>query len=76
MSAHDQRDFEFAKKYRLPIKTVVRPLNEDENFKVEDEAFTGDGILINSEFLNGLKTPQEAITHTIDLIEQKIGKKK
>ena len=75
--AHDQRDFEFAKKYRLPIKTVVRPLNEDENFKVEDEAFTGDGILINSEFLNGLKTPQEAITHTIDLIEQKkIGKKK
>ena len=47
--AHDQRDFDFAKKYNLDIKTVVKPLNEDDNFQVKDEAYTGSGIIINSE---------------------------
>ena len=55
--AHDQRDFDFAKKYNLKIKTVVRPKNENDNFKVKDEAYTGPGgILINSDFLNGFKS--------------------
>ncbi len=75
--AHDQRDFEFAKKYNLPIKTVVRPKEVDEDFKVENEAYINDGVIINSSFLNGLKTPSEAITKAIEAIEdRKSGKKK
>ena len=75
--AHDQRDFDFAKKYNLEIKTVVRPFDEDKNFKVDNEAYAGPGILINSEFLNGLNAPDESIIKTIELIEKKnFGKKK
>ena len=54
--AHDQRDFDFAKKYNLEIKTVVKPLNEDDNFKVNNEAYSGSGTIINSKFLNNLKS--------------------
>ena len=75
--AHDQRDFEFAKKYKLDIKTVVRPKDQNDNFKVNNEAFIEDGIMINSSFLNGLKTPDEAIQKSIDyLAKNKVGKKK
>ena len=74
--AHDQRDFDFAKKYNLKIKTVVRPLDKDEKFEVRDEAYPGSGILINSDFLNGLKVPENSISETIKIIEKKkIGKK-
>ena len=48
--AHDQRDFEFAKKYNLNIKQVIES-NDDSEL---DKAYTGDGKLINSDFLNGL----------------------
>ncbi|MDB2415060.1 leucine--tRNA ligase [Rickettsiales bacterium] len=51
--AHDQRDLDFARKYNLPVTAVVSP-NGDESFCVENEAYTGDGTIINSEFLNGL----------------------
>ena len=75
--AHDQRDFDFAKKYNLEIKTVVRPDDENDNFKVKDKAYTGTGVVINSNFLNGLKVPEESIVKTIDILEDKnIGKKK
>ena len=75
--AHDQRDFDFAKKYNLEIKTVVRPKNENENFKVDTEPYTGEGFIINSEFLNGAKVPEESINKTIDLLEKKsFGKRK
>ena len=74
---HDQRDFEFAKKYNLEIKTVVKPPKESDNFKVTNEAFVDDGLIINSSFLNGLKTPGEAIFKAIEKIENdNIGKKK
>ena len=74
--AHDQRDFDFAKKYKLEIKTVVRPKDKDNNYEVIDKAYDGDGIIINSEFLNGLKVPEESIIKTIDILEQKkFGKK-
>ena len=53
--AHDQRDFDFAKKYNLEIRTVVRPHIENENYKVSAEAYPGPGVLINSNFLNGLE---------------------
>ena len=75
--AHDQRDFEFAKKYNLNIKTVVRPKDQDNNFTVKNEAFVEDGIMINSSFLDGLKTPGEAIEKSIEhLTKNKLGKKK
>ncbi len=75
--AHDQRDFDFAKKYNLEIKTVVKPLNEKENFEVKDEAYPGPGIIINSDFLNGLEAPDNSVTETIKILEEKkLGKKK
>jgi leucyl-tRNA synthetase len=51
---HDQRDFEFATKYGLPIMRVVAtdPARADEPFKGEAEA--GDGVIVNSDFLNGM----------------------
>jgi len=74
--AHDQRDFDFAKKYKLKIKTVVKPKDENNSFEVVDNAYTGDGTIINSEFLDGLKVPEESIIKTIDILEQKkFGKK-
>ena len=42
------------KKYDLPIKTVVRP-SDKENFEVKDEAYAGDGIIINSEFFRWIR---------------------
>ncbi|ODA68017.1 Leucine--tRNA ligase [Methyloligella halotolerans] len=56
--AHDQRDLEFARKYDLPVTPVVLPPNEDEgSFAIGDEAYTGDGTMINSDFLNGMDVP-------------------
>ena len=73
---HDQRDFDFAKKYNLEIKTVVKPIEENKDYKVKDGAYSGSGILINSEFLNGLKVPNESINETIKILENKgLGKR-
>ena len=75
--AHDQRDFDFAKKYNLEIKTVVRPFDEDDNYQVANESYPGEGVIINSEFLNGLKAPKESVIETIKVLESKnIGLKK
>lgn len=51
--AHDQRDHDFANKYDLPVLPVVVPENADD-FSVEKEAYTGEGKLANSQFLDGL----------------------
>ena len=69
--AHDQRDFDFAKKYNLEIKTVVTPEITNKNFQVKDEAYTDEGYLINSTFLDGLKCPGESINKTIEYLEEK-----
>jgi leucyl-tRNA synthetase len=75
--AHDQRDFDFAKKYGLQIKTVVRPKDEVENYKVNNEPYTGEGYIINSGFLNGTKAPSESIKKSIEFLESKnLGKRK
>jgi leucyl-tRNA synthetase len=50
---HDQRDLDFARKYDLPVVAVVSPKGE-KDFAIDDEAYTGPGEIINSEFLNGL----------------------
>jgi len=68
--AHDQRDFDFAKKYNLKIKTVVKPKDKSDDFKVEREPHTGPGIIVNSKFLNGLSAPEESITQTIEFLEK------
>ena len=75
--AHDQRDLDFANKYKINFKTVVKPENEGDDFLVKSEAYTGSGVLFNSEFLNNLKVPDESIIKTIELIEkQNKGKRK
>ncbi len=72
--AHDQRDFEFAKKYNLEIIQVVSD-GKDKNKNFE-KAYTGTGEIINSEFLNKLKI-DEAKEKIISEIEKKsIGKKR
>ena len=57
--AHDQRDFEFAKKYNIPIIPVVCPDGESsESLQSNEEAYTGEGHIINSEFLDGLSVSE------------------
>ena len=75
--AHDQRDFDFAKKYKLEINTVVKPYEEDDNFTVSEEAYSGPGKIINSDFLDGLDAPKNSVLETIKILEKKkLGKKK
>ena len=75
--AHDQRDLDFASKYDLNIIPVVKPADKEDNFKILSEAYTGPGIIFNSNFLNGLKAPNESIIETIKILEEKkLGKKK
>ncbi|MDC2992582.1 leucine--tRNA ligase, partial [Pelagibacteraceae bacterium] len=75
--AHDQRDLDFAREYSLDIIPVVKPADVREDvFKISKEAFTDNGIIINSDFLNGLSV-DEAKKKIIDIIEKnEIGKKK
>ena len=63
--AGDQRDIEFAEKYGLPFKPVVLPPGADPaTYAVRGEAYTGEGTIYNSDFLNGLST-KDAITAAI-----------
>jgi len=74
--AHDQRDLDFAKKYNLKITPVVKP-EKDKDFKIINEAYTGEGYLYNSNFLDGLKVPNESIIKTIEFLEKNnLGTKK
>jgi leucyl-tRNA synthetase len=75
--AHDQRDLDFATKYNLKVIPVVKPLENNNNFTIKDEAYTGPGIIFNSKYLNGFKAPEDSIIKTIKILEEKnIGKKK
>ena len=76
--AHDTRDFEFAKKFNLPIKQVIKDKNSTNESKELEEAFTdvNNGIAINSDFLNGLES-KDAINKAIEYIEEhKLGERK
>ena len=75
--AHDQRDLDFANKYNLNVLPVVKPEGVDPlKFKIDKEAYTGEGTLFNSEFLNNLPV-DKAIEKSIEVItEKKFGEKK
>ena len=75
--AHDQRDLDFAIKYKLKVTPVVKPLNFEGDFEIKDKAYTDQGIIFNSDFLDGLKVPEQSIIKTIEILEEKkLGKKK
>ncbi|MNV20037.1 Leucine--tRNA ligase [compost metagenome] len=65
----DQRDLDFARKYGLPVVAVVAPEGPDAaSFTIEDTAFTDDGVMINSGFLNGMNT-----TDAFEAVVQKLS---
>lgn len=73
--AHDERDFEFAKRFSLPIKKVVEGSQKCGEDGLPLECFSGDGVSVNSGFISGLKSP-EAISKVIEWAEkEKLGKK-
>ncbi len=68
--AHDQRDFEFARKYNLPIKIVIQPEGPDLDPETMTGAYTGEGRMVNSGPFNG--TPnEEGIAKVIKYLEEK-----
>jgi len=56
--AHDQRDFDFAKKYNLPIKVVIIPTEESSEFRGGSRAYEGEGVLIDSGQFSGLQSEE------------------
>ena len=72
--AHDQRDLDFANKYDLEVIPVILPNDMNEkSFKINNEAYVGDGTLINSDFLNGLSILEAQKKVISDLESKKIG---
>tara|TARA_B110001452_G_scaffold257927_1_gene252595 strand:+ start:679 stop:3204 length:2526 start_codon:yes stop_codon:yes gene_type:complete len=75
--AHDQRDLDFARKYNLDITEVVaEKKDEPKNFKTINEAYTSDGTMINSDFLNDLDVETAKIKIIEKIEKEKIGQKK
>jgi len=75
--AHDQRDLDFALKYKLEVIPVVKPYDQKDDFRISEKAYTNSGVIFNSQFLNGLKVPEESVLKTIKILEErKLGKKK
>jgi leucyl-tRNA synthetase len=66
--AHDTRDYEFAKKFDIPIIEVISGGN------IEEEAFTGDGVLVNSPLIDGLRVPEAKKKITAWLEKKRLGK--
>ena len=68
--AHDERDYDFAKKFGIDIIEVIKGGN------IEEAAYTGDGDMVNSEFLNGFTNKKDSIAKMLEILEEKgIGKK-
>ncbi len=67
--AHDERDWDFAKSYGLPIKQVIAPANGDD-FDVQEAAYTEKGILVNSGDFDGL-TSEDAFDAIAELLKSK-----
>ncbi len=74
--AHDQRDFEFAKKYNLPIKVVITPDGSDIDGNTMEASFEAEGIMVNSGDFNGMGN-KEALAKIIDYMDKEgIGQSK
>ena len=68
--AHDERDYDFAKKFGIDIIEVIK------GGDISKEAYTGDGEMVNSEFLNGIATKKEAIAKMLTFLAEKgVGEK-
>ena len=75
--AHDQRDLEFAKEYNIEVIPVIKPVNVTKDlFKIDFEAFTDDGLIINSSFLNGLNVEDGKNKIISEIERRKLGKRK
>ena len=75
--AHDQRDLDFALKYKLKVIPVVKPYDQKDDICITDKAYTDSGVIFNSQFLNGLKVPEESVLKTIKILkERKLGEEK
>ncbi len=73
--AHDQRDFEFAKEYGLPIIVTIVPEGQRLDPAAMEEAYVDDGVLVDSAHFDGMKN-REAILKIIDYLEEKgLGKR-
>ncbi len=74
--AHDQRDFEFARKYNLPVRVVIQPEGSQMDGDSMTEAYDGEGVMVNSPPFNGISS-SEMISKIVDYIEEnKLGKRK
>jgi leucyl-tRNA synthetase len=73
--AHDQRDFEFAKKYKIPIKVVINPRDKELSVRSMKRAYVDEGVLVASDKFDGLDS-KKAIEKVSKFIEQmKLGRK-
>ncbi len=71
---HDQRDLDFANKYNLEVIPVILPADQKgEGFKITNEAYTGDGKIINSDFLNNLDVDKGKLKIIEEIEKKKIG---
>ncbi len=72
--AHDQRDFDFARKYNLPIQVVIQPEGEELSGETMPEAYPGEGTMVNSGKFNGLPNREGMKKVTSFLEEQGLGR--
>lgn len=69
VAAHDERDFAFAKKYDLPINVVIQPKGKTLTVEEMDNAYTEDGVLVNSDKFDGMEN-REAITKICEYLDE------
>ncbi|TET19789.1 MAG: leucine--tRNA ligase, partial [Candidatus Cloacimonadota bacterium] len=74
--AHDQRDFEFARKYHIPIKIVINPPDKTLTVETMEQAYTETGIMINSDHFNGMDSDGGIEATITYMTEKKIGRRK
>ena len=74
--AHDQRDFEFANKYDIPIKVVIKPKEKELDYKKMTRAFEDEGIMVNSDQFNSLESLQAKDKISDFLVQRKVAEKK
>ena len=73
--AHDERDFQFARKYKIPIKVILNPPDYELDQEKMTRSYMGDGIMVNSQQFNGMNN-RDAIPEFTKFFEKKtVGKK-